>query len=241
MNIDLYKGLTETEIVSRAAVLTKSGVYDLITGLARQRQQPGQSDAQAFTKFVTTDDLGRELYFMHKNHGLGRNSDVPPPKPAPVTVRKADDPELNWNGLVYGLHKLMGWSITKAGDEARKLPGGQQLWKAFHQPPVVGSIAEPQAPSRVVGDAGYAPGQWKSPHSGSPPDRGEREIDDYEFWDPAMALQRFNELVDEIMWRQNLSMSKAQDYARLRHPAQEALGKVAQATYWRGGVQEASG
>jgi hypothetical protein len=79
------------------------------------------------------------------------------------------------------------------------------------------SSAEPQAPSRGVGDAGYTPPQWRSPHAGSPSTDAERDIESLNFMDPAEALRRYNAIVEEIEWKFNLSHSKAMDRARL-HP-----------------------
>jgi hypothetical protein len=199
------------ELFERGGV-TKAGAYTLIEELARDRRQPGQSEAQAFLEFITKDDLGRALYRLQK---AMTGNDVVRPKVSTSVVRKGvNDIELTWNCLVAGIARSCNVSLSKAGDLARATPEGMAVWKAWHRPP----IADTPPQSRGVGDAGRTPPQWRSDHSGGGDEDPERTVMDAPHADPAAALAHFMAIVEDLEVKYQLSQSQAMDKARMKLP-----------------------
>jgi hypothetical protein len=58
--------------VASAPNVTRGIIYKMLSTVAAQRRENGQSPQQAFTKLVTTDPIGRELMAVHQ--ALGRRA-----------------------------------------------------------------------------------------------------------------------------------------------------------------------
>jgi hypothetical protein len=87
--------LEQTLSLAKRGKISRAEVYASISALAEQRREPGQSEAQAFTRFIATPE-GSELYRIQKSLP-GRDVDAAWQPPAAIT-KSAGSGE--WHDLV---------------------------------------------------------------------------------------------------------------------------------------------
>jgi hypothetical protein len=136
--IEKAAALPERDMIAlvKGGTMKRSEAYELLDHLAQARRRDGESRASAFTRFVTKDELGRDLLAVQKSMP---GSDIDPNVVAKsqarrdVDIRKDGDgdadPLDHWNALIDGIRRGNP-RITRsaAHDEALKTDGGRKLW-----------------------------------------------------------------------------------------------------------------
>jgi hypothetical protein len=98
--------LERTLSFAKAGKYSRSELYSNLMALAEQRREPGQSSAQAFSRFISTPE-GRELYQLQKSLP-GR--DIEPDS----VVTKSDTGASEWSDLVRAMRKAYGYTEHQA-------------------------------------------------------------------------------------------------------------------------------
>jgi hypothetical protein len=112
----------QTMRFAKKGVLSKSELYNRMLEAAKVFQTVGVSEAQAFTKFIATDE-GAELFRIH---GSLPGPDYKPAWQAPIN-KNAGDNSL-WDRLVRATAKSQGITYSKAVDACLSTPEGRAVF-----------------------------------------------------------------------------------------------------------------
>jgi hypothetical protein len=112
--------LTETLAIAKRGGYTRAEAYAALSAIAEQRREPGQTEAQAFTKLISTPE-GAALYQIQKSLP-GR--DIDPAWSSPI-ARSAPS---TWDALVTAQQRLHKCSRGAAIDHALADEGGRFLF-----------------------------------------------------------------------------------------------------------------
>jgi hypothetical protein len=104
--------------LAKRGQLSKSELYSRMLTASKVFQTIGVSEAQAFAKFVATDE-GRELFQIH---GSLPGRDYEPSWQNPVTKHAGGS---TWDDLVKAVSKSQNISYSRAVDECLKTPEGK--------------------------------------------------------------------------------------------------------------------
>jgi hypothetical protein len=114
----------QTMRFAKKGVLSKSELYSRMLEASKVFQTVGVSEAQAFTKFIATDE-GAELFRIY---GSLTGPDYKPAWQAPVNKNAGDGSP--WDRLVRAVSKSQNISYSKAVDECLKTEEGRAAFSA---------------------------------------------------------------------------------------------------------------
>jgi hypothetical protein len=122
------------EFISKAAggSLSQQEAYAALMGFAKQQKERGQSDAQAFSSYITKDETGRRLFRAYRDIPGGEfdTTKADPMKPALKQAPVQKDDDVEWGALVKAYAKSYSLSDAKAIDQIMLTAEGRKLFRA---------------------------------------------------------------------------------------------------------------
>jgi hypothetical protein len=187
----------QTVAIAKAGKLSRSELYKRMESIAAERREPGQSTAQAFAKFINTEE-GAELFRIQ--HSLpGR--DTEPVWQAPVTKAAGAD---DWTNLVAVTKRAAGCSEAEAIRAALSTEAGRYAFAKTKRAQQIATGAFTVADMECL-------------------DGVAREQDQYQDLHKRAPKSDFEGMVDGVMQaRPGLSWSQAASHVMSTHDGQEA-------------------
>ena len=93
--------------LAKRGEFSRSQLYAQIQSIAEQQRQPGQSTAQSFARFISTDE-GAELFRIHKAMP-GRDIE-----PGAIVAKSGTGSGDQWDNLIRALRKAYGYTEAQA-------------------------------------------------------------------------------------------------------------------------------
>jgi len=217
-----------TLALAKRGELSRSQLYARMQSIAEARRGPDESTAQAFVRFIGTDE-GREMFAIQK---ALPGHDIEPS----AVVTKSDIGASEWSDLVRAMRKAYGYTESQAIDACLSTEAGKYAFaKTKRAQQIAANVgftkADMECLDACVGDGNV----WVEMHKGAPlagdvhvPTTYEALLDDAQRKFPGMSESKAHDFVrskNPEAWEEHKKLNKLGGGRRLP----EACGQREQA------------
>jgi hypothetical protein len=194
--------INHTLALAKRNQIGKAELFSRMQSIAEARRSPGESAAQSFVRFISTDE-GAELFRIQKAMS---GHDIESQTSAPVIKSGGGGGE--WGDLITAVRKRTGLSENAAINQVLSTPEGLRLFQmAKRRQQISGDTGFTKADMQVLDDIAAEQHAWTDMRKGSPVAAD------------VHTLSSYNELLDKARsMYPTMSESKLHDFVRARHP-----------------------